>query len=71
MEHSIFAVIDENSKQIVAIFDGPELTRWKTAADSALGSRLLSREDSETLLMIGAGPIASALVDAHLHVRQI
>ena len=69
MEHSIFAVIDENSKQIVAIFDGPELTRWKTAADSALGSRLLSREDSETLLMIGAGPIASALVDAHLHVR--
>jgi ornithine cyclodeaminase/alanine dehydrogenase-like protein (mu-crystallin family) len=69
MEHSVFAVVDENSKQIVAIFDGPELTRWKTAADSALGSRLLSREDSETLLVIGAGPIASALIDAHLYVR--
>jgi ornithine cyclodeaminase len=68
-EHAAFAVIGENSKQICAIVDGTELTRWKTAADSALGSRLLSRVDSETLLVIGAGPIAAALAEAHLHVR--
>lgn len=69
VEHAIFAVVDEDSKQIVAVLDGPELTRWKTAADSALGSRLLSREDSRALLVIGAGPIAAALAEAHLSVR--
>ncbi|MCU9850352.1 ornithine cyclodeaminase [Defluviimonas sp. WL0024] len=69
VEHAVFAVIDEESKQFRAFFDGPELTRWKTAADSALGSRLLSRADSETLLVLGAGPISEALVDAHLHAR--
>lgn len=69
VEHAIFAVIDEEDKRIKAIVDGPELTRWKTAADSALGSSLLSREDSETLLVLGAGPIAAALAEAHLFVR--
>ena len=70
MEDAIFAVIDESSKKITSILDGPELTRWKTAADSALGSRLLSREDSDTLLVLGAGPISNALAEAHLHVRS-
>ncbi len=69
VEHAIFAVVNEDNKQIVAVMDGPELTRWKTAANSALGSRLLSREDSKTVLVLGAGPVASALVDALLAVR--
>ncbi|SMO82757.1 ornithine cyclodeaminase family protein [Ruegeria faecimaris] len=69
VEHAIFVVVDNCSKQIVAVLDGPELTRWKTAADSALGSRLLSREDSKSLLVIGAGPIAAALANAHLAMR--
>ncbi|WP_199286328.1 ornithine cyclodeaminase family protein [Pseudogemmobacter humi] len=68
-EDAAFAVIDEDSKRISAILDGAELTRWKTAADSALGSRILSRPDSETLLVLGAGPIAAALAEAHVHVR--
>ncbi len=69
VEDAAFVVVDEDSKRIRAILDGPELTRWKTAADSALGARLLSREDSATLLVIGAGPVAFALAEAHLHVR--
>lgn len=68
-EDALFAVIGEDSKRIEMIVDGAELTRWKTAADSALASSLLSREDSETLLVIGAGPIAAALAEAHLFVR--
>ena len=32
------------------VADGPELTRWKTAADSALGSRLLSRGHCQSKL---------------------
>jgi len=68
-EDAIFVVIDEATKSISCILDGPEITRWKTAADSALASAILSADDSKTLLVIGAGPIAAALAQAHVHVR--
>lgn len=68
-EQAAFIVLDERTKSIVALLDGPEITGWKTAADSALAARLLSREDSEVLLVLGGGPVARALTDAHLHVR--
>jgi ornithine cyclodeaminase/alanine dehydrogenase-like protein (mu-crystallin family) len=68
-EDAIFVVIDEDKKSIAYILDGPEVTRWKTAADSALASAILSANDSKTLLVIGAGPIALALAQAHIHVR--
>ncbi|MCY1283980.1 Delta(1)-pyrroline-2-carboxylate reductase [compost metagenome] len=69
VEHAAFVVIDEVSKAITAVLDGPEITRWKTAADSALAAERLSREDSSVLLVLGAGPIAQALTDAYLHIR--
>ncbi len=53
----------------VAMIDGTELTYRKTAADSALGSQLLSRDDSTALLMIGAGGLAPHLIEAHRAVR--
>lgn len=53
----------------VACLDGTALTWIKTATDSALGSRLLSRENIETMLMIGAGQMAPHLVSAHCAVR--
>jgi ornithine cyclodeaminase len=53
----------------LALIDGTELTYRKTAADSALGSRFLSRPDSRTLLMVGAGGLAPHLVAAHRAVR--
>jgi ornithine cyclodeaminase len=53
----------------LALIDGTELTYRKTAADSALGSRLLSRPDARTLLMVGAGGLAPHLVAAHRAVR--
>lgn len=68
-EDAVFVVIDEDGKSISYILDGPEITRWKTAADSALASAILSANDSKTLLVIGAGPIALALAQAHIHVR--
>ena len=49
--------------------DGTALTLWKTAADSGLGSRLLSRDDAKALLMIGAGALAPHLIKAHLAAR--
>jgi ornithine cyclodeaminase len=68
-EQAAFLVMDERTKGLVAMLDGPEITRWKTAADSALAARMLSRENSEVLLVLGAGPIAGALTDAYLHIR--
>ena len=53
----------------IACLDGTALTWIKTATDSALGSRLLSRENIETMLMIGAGQMAPHLVSAHFAVR--
>jgi ornithine cyclodeaminase len=51
------------------VLDATALTYRKTAADSALGSSLLSREDATTLAMIGAGALAPWLVAAHRAVR--
>jgi alanine dehydrogenase len=53
----------------LALLDGTQLTYRKTAADSALGSRYLSRTDSRTLLMVGAGALAPHLIAAHRTVR--
>ncbi|MDN7682819.1 MULTISPECIES: ornithine cyclodeaminase family protein [Burkholderia] len=68
-EQAAFLVLDERTKGIVAMLDGPEITRWKTAADSALAARMLSSEHSEVLLVLGAGPVARSLTDAYLHIR--
>lgn len=62
-------MFDEVSGASVALIDGAAETRLKTAADSALGSALLSRETSKTLLMVGAGNMAGPLISAHLAAR--
>lgn len=53
------------------ICDGEALTYRKTAGDSALGSTLLSRKDSEVLAIAGAGGLAPYVVQAHCAVRPI
>ncbi|MDH3219373.1 MAG: hypothetical protein OEO19_07570 [Gammaproteobacteria bacterium] len=53
----------------IACLDGTALTWIKTATDSALGSKLLSRENVESMLMIGAGQMAPHLVSAHCELR--
>lgn len=52
-----------------AIIDGTSLTYVKTAADSALGSRLLSRSDASQLTLVGTGGLAPYVVRAHLAAR--
>ena len=53
----------------IACLDGTALTYVKTAADSALGSHLLSRPDVESMMMIGAGKMAPHLISAHCQLR--
>lgn len=55
----------------LALLDGNELTARRTAAASALASRLLSRADASTLLMVGAGRMGRRLIPAHMSVRPI
>ena len=53
----------------LAVLDGTVLTQWRTAADSALGSRVLSRPDAGRLLIVGAGAMSRPLVHAHRVAR--
>lgn len=62
--HAVFTLFDDKTGVPVALIDGNLVTKWKTAADSLLGARLLARPDSKTLLIIGAGTVAASLVEA-------
>ena len=66
---AVYMLFDGENGKPLAILDGTELTYWKTAADSALGTRFLAREDARELCMIGAGAQAPHLVRAHCSVR--
>lgn len=62
-------LFDADTGATSAVIDAAAVTRWKTAGDSALGSTLLSRSDSRSLLMVGAGVMSEPLIRAHLSVR--
>ncbi len=66
---AIVLLFDGETGTALAMIDGTELTYRKTAADSALGSQLLSRDDAATLLMVGAGGLGAHLIAAHRAVR--
>jgi ornithine cyclodeaminase len=66
---AVVVLFDSDSGVPLAVLDGTELTYRKTSSDSALGSRLLSRPDSRTLLMVGAGGLAAHLIGAHRTAR--
>lgn len=66
---AVYVLFDGTDGSPLATMDGTALTYRKTAADSALGSRLLSRPDAATLLMVGAGGLSPYLIAAHRAVR--
>lgn len=61
-------LFDEDTGAVKAVIDGALVTRWKTCADSLLGSMLLARPGAETLLMIGAGAVVTSLLPAYAAV---
>jgi len=64
-----FLLFDEDGGAILASIDGAAITPWKTAADSALGSSLLSRPSARIMTMTGAGTMAQPLIEAHVAAR--
>jgi len=53
------------------IFDASEITSLRTAAVSALATKLLSRQDAEVLSIVGSGEEAERHIESILLVRKI
>lgn len=63
-------LLDGATGHPTALLDGEALTLRRTGAASALASSYLSRPDSRTLLVVGAGQLAPYLAHAHCAIRQ-
>jgi ornithine cyclodeaminase len=68
---ALYVLLDGATGHPRAIIEGEALTLRRTAATSALASRLLSRADARTLLIVGTGALAPWMAEAHCAVRSI
>jgi ornithine cyclodeaminase len=62
---AVICVFDAGNGTPVALMDGTYITATRTAAGSALATKLLAREDARVLAILGTG------VQAHSHARAI
>ncbi|MGH7106320.1 MAG: hypothetical protein ACREFT_07405, partial [Acetobacteraceae bacterium] len=60
---SVFILFDGQTGVPLAVIEANPLTQRKTGADSALGADYLARRDACTLLMVGAGKQAPAMIE--------
>ena len=66
-----YLLIEQKTGETVAMMDGGEITRRRTAAASALAADYLAARDASTLTIVGAGALAPHFVMAHAAVRPI
>jgi ornithine cyclodeaminase/alanine dehydrogenase-like protein (mu-crystallin family) len=59
------SVYSDTNGTLSAIIDFHLVTKWKTAGDSLLAARRLARPDSEVILIVGAGTVATSLIEAY------
>ena len=62
---ALYPLFDGKTGEPLAVLDGTALTYRKTAADSALGARLLANPEPRILVMVGAGGLSPYLIAAH------
>jgi ornithine cyclodeaminase/alanine dehydrogenase-like protein (mu-crystallin family) len=62
---AVIVLFDSEHGSPLALLDGTEITAVRTAAASALASRLLAREDARVLAVLGAG------VQGRAHLRLV
>lgn len=67
----VVILFDASNGEPLMIFDATEITAIRTAAVSALATRILSREDANQLAIIGSGQQAEKHIEAILSVRNI
>lgn len=68
---ALYVLFDKNNGNVRAIIDGTMLTKYRTAAMSALASQYLSNKNSSNLLIIGTGSLVPYMISAHTKVRPI
>ena len=66
-----YLLLDNATGAAVAMLDGTELTRRRTAAASALAADYLARPDASIHAIVGAGALAPHFAKAHRAVRPI
>ncbi len=66
---AVCVLFDGKDGRPLAVIDGTEITYWRTAADSALGAKLLANPEPQVLLVVGAGEMSRWLIRAHTTVR--
>jgi alanine dehydrogenase len=67
---ALIAVFDPSTGTPLAVMDGTYITATRTAAASALSTRLLAREDARVLAILGTGVQARSHIDAVTRVRE-
>jgi alanine dehydrogenase len=68
---ALYALFDARDGVLLALLDGEELTARRTAGASAYAASRLARRDARALLVVGAGRIGRALIDAHRSIRPL
>ncbi len=68
---AVVELVDPETGRPLALMDGTEITAIRTGAASAVATKYLSREDSESLCVIGAGAQSRRQVEAISRVRRI
>lgn len=69
--YSQILLFNRENGEPLALVDGTSVTFWRTAGISGLATRLLSRENSETLLLLGTGNLAPYMIRANASVRPL
>ncbi|MEX2351193.1 MAG: ornithine cyclodeaminase family protein [Balneolaceae bacterium] len=67
----VYTLFNAETGTPVALFNAAAITARRTAAKSAVAADLLSRKDSESLLMVGTGSLSGELIQAHSAVRPL
>jgi ornithine cyclodeaminase len=68
---ALVLLFDGRTGAPLAVADGTEITRRRTAAASALAADYMARPGARRMLMIGAGALAPHMIRAHCAVRPI
>ena len=69
--YSKIMLFDRAHGEPLALVDGTSVTFWRTAGISGLATRLLAREDSESMLLLGTGNLAPYMIKANASVRNL
>ncbi|MEM7233538.1 MAG: ornithine cyclodeaminase family protein [Planctomycetota bacterium] len=69
--YSKIMLFDREHGEPLALVDGTTVTFWRTAGISGLATRLLSREDSKTMLLLGTGNLSTYIIRANASVRPL